>query len=540
MFTIQRSRMDERRAILDIQQVVSMHLETKALFTAIADVVRRVMPFDYMAIVLPDLEDDKFLAYLIEAQKEQLRCYPSAILPCAGTVAAWALKHRRPSVAYMLDDLQPFPGFFDACAKAGLQSHCTLPLIVRDRVAGVFTLAAKNPDQYNILDLPFLEEIAGMIVISLDNRVPDEETFSLKESSAVEKVSLPDSAKPGHVFNEIIGKSQAIQKVLNRVTMVAGTDSSVLISGETGTGKELVARAVYHLSRRNKKSFVTVNCAALPAGLIESELFGHEKGAFTGAVSKRIGRFELADGGTIFLDEISDLSQEIQAKLLRVLQYGEFERVGGSKTIKVDVRLIAATNRHLTEAMGNNDFRADLYYRLNVFPVFLPPLRERREDIPLLTWYFLEKCTKRMEKGVLKIDAETMGRLMAYPWPGNIRELESVIERAVILSQRTHLEVEDQLLPLLDMSRQQMNSPGLGHLSHKTASKEERDHLLEEVLGQVGGNRSKAARLLGIGRTTVWRKLKAKQASCDPSDAGGHNGEVPPDNEASREGAISG
>jgi len=374
-------------------------------------------------------------------------------------------------------------------------------------------------------------------------RVIPEKASSLKKPPATGKTCQQEGSKPSQAFKEIIGKSQAIQKVLNRVMMVAGTDSSVLISGETGTGKELIARAIYQLSRRNKRSFITVNCAALPAGLIESELFGHEKGAFTGAVSKRIGRFELADGGTIFLDEISDLSQEIQAKLLRVLQYGEFERVGGSKTIKVNVRLIAATNRHLTEAMGNNDFRADLYYRLNVFPVFLPPLRERREDIPLLTWYFLEKYTKKMQKAVLKIDAGTMGRLMGYPWPGNIRELESVMERAVILSQGPNLEVEDQLLPLLDMSRQQMNSPTvLGHLSHKTASKEEKEHLLEEVLGQVGGNRSKAARLLGIGRTTVWRKLKAKQASCETSvseNAVRHGNEIPSDKEANREGVVS-
>ena len=373
--------------------------------------------------------------------------------------------------------------------------------------------------------------MAGRFAISEKDSTPE-------KPSLAEKIIPQEETKFVHVFKEIIGKSQTIQKVLNRVMMVAGTDSSVLISGETGTGKELIARAIYQSSRRNKRSFITVNCAALPAGLIESELFGHEKGAFTGAVSKRLGRFELADGGTIFLDEISDLSQEIQAKLLRVLQYGEFERVGGSKTIKVNVRLIAATNRHLTEAMGNNDFRPDLYYRLNVFPVFLPPLRERREDIPLLTWYFLEKYTKKMQKSVLKIDAGTMERLMGYPWPGNIRELESVIERAVILSQGPNLEVEDQLLPLLDMSRQQMNSP-TAHLSHKAASKEEREHLLEEVLGQVGGNRSKAARLLGIGRTTVWRKLKAKQASCETSVGDDTVRSSDADKETSREDIVS-
>src|SRR5437773_957314 len=216
MLTMQRSRMEERRAILDIQRAISMHLESEGLFTAIADVVRRVMPFDYMAIVLPDLKNNTFLVYLIEAQKERLRCYPSTIFPYAGTVPAWVLKHKRSSIAYMLDDLQPFPGFFDGCAKAGLQSHCTLPLMIRDRVAGVLTLAAKNPDQYNVLDLPFLEETAGIIAGALDNRFMDGETFILNEPPVAEKACLQEETKSVHVFKEIIGKSQTIQKVLNR------------------------------------------------------------------------------------------------------------------------------------------------------------------------------------------------------------------------------------------------------------------------------------------------------------------------------------
>jgi formate hydrogenlyase transcriptional activator len=490
-------RIEEQRVVLEAQRAASTNPNSEALFTAIADVIGRIVPFDCMAIVLPDLDDKKFLVYMIEVQKGRLHCYPGATFPYAGTVTAWVLKHKKPSMTQALHDLQPFPSCFDGHAKAGLQSHCALPLMVGNQAVGVLILAAKSPDQYNILDLPFLEEISGIIAVALDDRIVDEGTLGLKEPIVAEKSDTRGEGKPVNVFEEIIGKSQAIQKVLNRATMVAGTDSSVLISGETGTGKELIARAIYHLSRRSEKPFVTVNCAALPAGLIESELFGHEKGAFTGAIFRKIGRFELADGGTIFLDEIGDLSPEIQAKLLRVLQYREFERVGSSETMKVDVRLIAATNRRLTEAMGNNDFRADLYYRLNVFPIFLPPLRERREDIPLLTWYFLEKYTKRMQKPIPKINQKTMGRLMSYSWPGNIRELESVIERAVISSQGPILEVEDRL----------------GSPSHKTVSKEERDHLLEEVLRQVGGNQSKAAKLLGIGRTTVWRKLKAQRNS---------------------------
>jgi formate hydrogenlyase transcriptional activator len=294
--------------------------------------------------------------------------------------------------------------------------------------------------------------------------------------------------------------------------MVAGTDSSVLILGETGTGKELIARAIHRLSPRKKKPFIKVDCGALPIGLIESELFGHEKGSFTGAVSRRAGRFELADRGTIFLDEIGAFPQDVQAKLLRVLQHREFERVGGARTIRVDDRVIAATHRRLADAVEAHDFRSDLYYRLNVFPIHLPPLRERREDVPLLAEHFLAKYVERMQKPIRTISRETMDRLTAYPWPGNIRELESVIERAVVMSQGSVLEVEDQLLPqsyTLASSRTGDSLPVPQELAQ-----------FLEVLRRVNGNRSKAARILGISRTTLWRKLKAHWASHENSSDG--------------------
>jgi transcriptional regulator with GAF, ATPase, and Fis domain len=305
---------------------------------------------------------------------------------------------------------------------------------------------------------------------------------------------------------EIVGCSQAIQTIVDRIMMVAGTNSSVLILGETGTGKELVARAIHRLSQRNGRPLITVNCAALPFGLIESELFGHEKGAFSGAVGRRVGRFELAHQGTLFLDEIGELPHEIQAKLLRVLQTREFERVGGVRTIKVDVRVITATNRPLAEEVEANDFRSDLYYRLNVFPISIPPLRQRPEDIVPLARHFIGHFAGKMQRPPHRLTDETVAKLTAYSWPGNVRELESVIERAVILSPGAVIELADELLA--------QPGPPAGQLHPKHAwipgarrITKDLDHLFE-VLRQVGGNQTKAARLLGIGRTTLWRRLK--------------------------------
>lgn len=314
-------------------------------------------------------------------------------------------------------------------------------------------------------------------------------------------------------LEEIVGRSQAIQTIVDRIMMVAGTNSSVLILGETGTGKELVARAIHRLSQRNGRPLITVNCAALPFGLIESELFGHEKGAFSGAVGRRVGRFELAHQGTLFLDEIGELPHEIQAKLLRVLQTREFERVGGVRTIKVDVRVITATNRSLAKEVEANDFRSDLYYRLNVFPIAIPPLRERPEDIVPLARHFIDHYDGKMRRPPQQLTDETAAKLMAYSWPGNVRELESVIERAVILSPGAVIELADELLtqpgpPTVQLHPKHAWIPGTRRIT------KDLDHLFE-VLRQVGGNQTKAARLLGIGRTTLWRRLKTLRPSPD-------------------------
>jgi formate hydrogenlyase transcriptional activator len=324
----------------------------------------------------------------------------------------------------------------------------------------------------------------------------------------------PKTPRQDAPLEEIVGRSHAIQVILERIMMVAATNSTVLILGETGTGKELVARAIHRLSHRNGRPLITVNCAALPLGLIESELFGHEKGAFSGAVARRVGRFELAHHGSIFLDEIGELPPEIQAKLLRVLQTREFERVGGAQTIKVDVRVITATNRPLARDVATNGFRSDLYYRLNVFPIAIPPLRERPEDIAPLAQHFVEKYATRMQRPPQRLTEETLAKLAAYSWPGNVRELESVIERAVILSPGEAIQLSDDLLtqpgpaPVESRSR-----PGWAPNTRRALSRDP-DHLFE-VLKQAGGNQTKAARLLGIGRTTLWRRLKAVRASPD-------------------------
>ena len=327
------------------------------------------------------------------------------------------------------------------------------------------------------------------------------EVERLKNRLHAENVYLQEEIKVAHNFEDIISRSRVIKQVLREVEQVASTDATVLVLGETGTGKELLARAIHSISRRRDRPLVKVNCAALPANLIESELFGHEKGAFTGAVARKTGRFELADGGTIFLDEIGDLPMELQAKLLRVLQEGEFERLGNARTIKVDVRIIAATNRDLEEATKNGMFREDLYYRLNVFPVKSPPLRERREDIPLLVQHFMQKFSLKMGKRIDSVSQATVDDLKRYDWPGNVRELENLIERAVILSKGSNLELEGRLS--WQNTRQDPASGG-------TLEERERHYILE-VLERTGWRVSGdngAARILGMKPTTLESRMK--------------------------------
>jgi formate hydrogenlyase transcriptional activator len=426
-------------------------------------------------------------------------------IPHQGSAVGWVLDHQQ---YHLRSDLVKERLFLEdeLFYKEGIRSILNLPLVARGKAFGTFNISSKTPVCYSGQDIEYLSLVVDQVAIAIDNVRAYEKIKQLKYQLDQENIYLRDEIKTEHNFEEIIGKSKALKHVLRRVETVAGTDSSVLILGETGTGKELIARSLHNLSKRKDRALIKVNCAALPEGLIESELFGHEKGAFTGAISRKIGRFELADGGTLFLDEIGDLSQEVQAKLLRVLQEREFERVGGSQTFKINVRIIAATNRDLGNAVADKSFRADLYYRLNVFPIHLPALRERKEDIPPLAQYFVHKYMIRMGKRIEEITQGTLDRLMAYDWPGNIRELENIIERAVILSRGPILEIEDELLP-------SVNLPDQKEKLLPTLAEAERNHIvriLESTRWVIEGPKG-AAKILNLHPSTLRsRMLKLK------------------------------
>jgi len=338
------------------------------------------------------------------------------------------------------------------------------------------------------------------VAIALDNALSYRRIEELNARLAEEKVYLEDEIRTDSRFEEIIGQSRALKANLKQVETVAPTDSTVLICGETGTGKELLARAIHNLSSRRQGTFVKLNCAAIPTGLLESEMFGHERGAFTGAIAQRIGRFELAHRGTMFLDEVGEIPLELQTKLLRVLQEREFERLGSSRTIRTDARLVAATNRDLAVMVEERQFRADLYYRLNVFPITVPPLRDRREDIPLLVRYFVQQNARRMNRRITSIPAETMEALTRYHWPGNIRELANFIERAVILSPGSALHA-----PVRELKR--ASGGGAAVVTLAAAEREAIERALRESGGKVGGADGAAARL-GMKRTTLQAKMR--------------------------------
>ncbi len=375
-----------------------------------------------------------------------------------------------------------------------------MPLVRPSGTVGALSLASTRVDAFHPEDLSLLNQVGAQLAIALENARVSNQIRELKDRLAEEKRYLEGEIRTEHNFEEIIGTSPVLKKVLEDVTTVATSNATVLILGETGTGKELVARAIHRISRRRDKNFIKVNCAAIPTGLLESELFGHEKGAFTGAVSQKIGRMELADLGTLFLDEVGDIPLELQPKLLRVLQDQEFERMGSTRTVKVNVRLIAATNRDLAMRVAAHEFRSDLFYRINVFPVRVPPLRDRRADIPMLVRYFVDKFSRRMDRRIETISSETMNALMNWHWPGNVRELENFIERSVILSDSTALHAP--LAELIEANR--------GNSSDYTLENAEREHIirvLRETGGVIGGPEG-AAHRLGLKRTTLQSKIQ--------------------------------
>jgi len=492
----------ERTALLEINNAIITNLDRQSLFKAITQSLYQILPFDRAVLMLHDPERDVLRVAALEGlltAKEYGAV--GTELSRQGSHAGWALDHRQRLLRHDLAEELQFP-IEEKILAEGIRSYIIAPLIGKERPLGTLNVGSQTPRRYCEGDAMLLQEVAGQVALAIENMLAYEEIASLKARLEQENIYLQEEIRTEHNFEEIVGQSAAIRKALQAVETVAPTDATVLILGETGTGKELIARAVHDLSPQKDKPLVKVNCAALASTLIESELFGHEKGAFTGALSRKIGRFELANGGTIFLDEICDLPLELQAKLLRVLQEGEFERVGASQTIKVSVRVIAATNRNLTEAVKSGSFRSDLFYRLNVFPLTLPALRERREDIPLLVSHFLSRFAKKLGKRLERLSKESMDRLMRYDWPGNVRELLSVIERASILARGPVVQVEESL----DL---RLRSAADGH-GLKKLEDMERAHIirvLEETNWVIVGSRG-AALILGLHPNTLRSRMQ--------------------------------
>jgi formate hydrogenlyase transcriptional activator len=407
--------------------------------------------------------------------------------------------------------------------SGGIQALCCLPLITKNGVLGTLNLGSQREAAFHPEDIDLLTQVASQTAIALENALAYRQIADLKDKLSKEKLYLEDEIRAEYHFGEIVGGTPALKKVLQLVETVAPTDSTVLIRGETGTGKELIARAIHNLSDRRERTFVKVNCAAIPTGLLESELFGHEKGAFTGAIAQRIGRFELAHQGTLFLDEVGDIPLELQPKLLRVLQEMEFERLGSTRTLRVNVRLVAATNQDLAHMVRTGQFRSDLFYRLNIFPILIPALRERREDIPKLVRYFAQKYCLRLNKKITSISSDSIEVMSSYDWPGNIRELENFIERAVILSRGSELELplgelqpREELAGMLiaerlTTNRRRPDSIAESRLSKTATLKQaEREHILQvlqDTHWQIGGPNGAASRL-GLKRTTLNSRMK--------------------------------
>jgi len=406
-------------------------------------------------------------------------------------------------------DLDSFPESAFIRAR-GINSACAVPLATAHGILGTLNLGAFSHDAFSDDQFPLLTRVAGQIAIAVRNAVSYEQIEELNAQLAREKLYLEDEIRSDYQFDEIIGRSPALARVLREIQTVAPTDSTVLIAGETGSGKELVARAIHQLSGRNGHAFVKLNCAAIPTGLLESELFGHERGAFTGAISQRIGRFELANRGTVFLDEIGEIPLELQPKLLRVLQEREFERLGSTRTLRTDARLIAATNRDLAALASEQKFRQDLFYRLNVFPITVPPLRDRREDIPMLVRHFAQQFARRMKKNIEDIPSETMESLTRYDWPGNIRELQNLIERAVILSTGSTLRVPMEALSSSQDLSTPVAAPEQSPHDDGTLAAADRRHIiaaLEKANWVIAGPNGAAARL-GVKRSTLQFRMR--------------------------------
>jgi formate hydrogenlyase transcriptional activator len=490
-----------RQALLNINNAIVTKLTRDELLSAVCDALAKVIRFDRLALSLYD-PDAGVLRIVTYAGSYRRQDYTPVgrVLDLKDSPAGLAFLNQKPLLRRNLEKERQTSSEERAFGH-GFQSLCALPLIARGKSIGAITVGSLAKEQYTEADAEFLQEVANQVALAVENMKAYEEIAGLKVRLEAENVYLQEEIKTEYNFDEIIGQSAPLRQLLRNVEQVAPTEATVLIQGETGTGKELVARAVHDRSRRKDRPLVKVNCGTIPAGLVESELFGHEKGAFTGATQRRVGRFELANGGTIFLDEVTELPIDTQVKLLRVLQEGEFERVGSSQTIKVDVRAIAATNRDLKEVVKNGTFRSDLFYRLNVFPLAVPALRERRDDIPLLVNFFLSKFGKKLGKEVRGVSQKSMDSLSRYDWPGNVRELQNIVERAAVLASGPIVQVDESMMRSGETAQE---------LAVDTLENAERNHILRalnETHWVVHGKKG-AAELLGINPSTLRSRME--------------------------------
>jgi formate hydrogenlyase transcriptional activator len=492
---------EEQQSLVAVSRELSSSLELEKLLPVVLSSLRSIARYERALLCLLD-EDGKSVHRYGDALEWEPFVNHEIAIPFEQSLSSQAIRSRKVSFL-TADDLRAMnEPLAKAMYESGIRSVCSVPLIAGNRIWGALNPSSMIENAFGPTEVEYLQQIANQIAAALQNAHAYREIAQLKERLAEEKRYLEYEIRSAHPSEDIVGNSPALKRVLDYAAIVADTDSTVLITGETGTGKERIARLIHGMSRRSDRNFIKLNCAAIPTGLLESELFGHEKGAFTGAVSQKLGRLELADKGTLLLDEIGDIPLELQPKLLRVLQDQEFERLGGTKTIRVDVRLIAATNRDLVRAVEEKEFRGDLFYRLHVFPLHLPSLRERREDIPLFVRHFVEKCAVRLRKRIDVIPDEAVEAMMHWNWPGNIRELENFIERSVILSEGNRLTV-----PLGELreeiSRQPSDSDG-------TLRDKEREHIIEilhQTRGVLSGPSGAAARL-GLKRTTLQYKMQ--------------------------------
>jgi formate hydrogenlyase transcriptional activator len=489
---------EQLELVLDLTNRVVSNLELREVLRAVAASVRRVMESHGVAVMLPTADGNNLQVFALDAPRRDGGISEEALIPI-DSPAGRVFNTAKPAVASVHDIAAADPQKYRAAAAEGFTFFCHVPLVSRAHALGVLALGRKGENPFAQDEIDFLMKVAGQIAIAIENALAYREIAELKEKLAQEKLYLEDEIRGEVDFEGIVGQSSALRHVLQLVETVAPSDSTVLLLGETGTGKERIARAIHDRSRRKERTFVKLNCAAIPTGLLESELFGHEKGAFTGAIAQRLGRLELADQGSLFLDEVGDIPLELQPKLLRALQEREFERLGSTHTKKVNVRLVAATNRNLEKMIADGQFRSDLFYRLNVFPIRIPPLRERPEDIPLLVRYFAQKYARRMEKRIDSVPASALKKLARWHWPGNIRELENFIERAVILTRGSVLEIPvGELKSGAPVATLRANAD--------SADRDRIVSILRDTKGRVGGDNGAAARL-GIKRTTLISRM---------------------------------